>query len=53
DRLGGLVYLIKAASQRGDAFGLDLNGQQLSVASGPGQEREALKRLALFDWPGL
>ena len=53
DRLGGLVYLIEAASQRGDAFGLDLNGQQLPVASGPGQEREALKRLALFDWPGL
>jgi hypothetical protein len=25
----------------------------LPVASGPGQEREALKRLALFDWPGL
>ena len=52
DRLGGLAYLIEAASKRGDAFGLDLYGQQLPVASGPGQERKALKRLALFDWPG-
>lgn len=52
DRLGGLVYLIAAASERGDAFGLDLKGQQLPIASGPGQERKALKRIALFDWPG-
>ena len=52
DRLGGLAYLIEAASKRGDAFGLDLYGQQLPVASGSAQERKALKRLALFDWPG-
>ena len=52
DRLGGLAYLIEAASKRGDAFGLDLYGQQLPVASGAAQERKALRCLALFDWPG-
>lgn len=52
DRLGGLAYLIESASKRGDAFGLDLYGEQLPVAAGPKQVRKALKRLALFDWPG-
>ena len=52
DRLGGLAYLIELYSQRGDAFGLDLFGQQLAIGSGNTQERKALRRLALFEWPG-